>query len=53
MKATIAGFESGKLKIPKRDPGTGGAHLKILPTLKDSVAKWEARYGKVIAAYPE
>lgn len=53
MKATVAGFESGRLKIPKRDPGTGGAHKKILPTLKEAVAAWEATYGTVTAGYPE
>ncbi len=53
MKATIAALESGERKIPKRDPGTGGAHKKILPTLKEAVAKWEAKFGKVTAAYPD
>ena len=52
MKATLARLESGELKIPKRDPGTGGAHLKLVPTLKESVEKWEAKYGKVPAGYP-
>ena len=53
MKATIEALESGERKIPKRDPGTGGAHKKILPTLKEAVAKWEAKFGKVTAAYPD
>ena len=53
MKAPVACLSAGRLKVPKRDPGTGGAHLKLLTTLKDAVAKWEAKYGKVTAAYPK
>ena len=53
MKATVGRFDSGELQIPKRDPGTGGAHLKIVPTLKEAVAKWESKYGKVTAGYPK
>ncbi len=52
MKATIEAIESGERKIPDRDPGTGGAHERILPTLKKAVDDWEAKYGKVTAAYP-
>jgi hypothetical protein len=52
MKATIVAIESGERKIPERDPGTGGAHKKILPTLKKAVAEWEERCGKVTAAFP-
>ncbi len=53
MKATAESFDSGERTIPRRDPGTGGAHLKIVPTLKAAVAKWETEYGEVTAKYPE
>ena len=53
MKATLKRFDSGDIKVPKRDPGTGGAHKKLVPTLKEAVAKYEAKYGKVTAAYPK
>lgn len=52
LKATIASVESGKLKIPDRDPGTGGANKKVLSVLKEAVEKWEGKYGRVEAAYP-
>jgi hypothetical protein len=52
MKATLERFDSGEIKVPKRDPGTGGAHMKLIPTLKEAVAKYEGKYGKVTAAYP-
>jgi hypothetical protein len=53
MKAAAEAIESGERPIPKRDPGTGGAHVKLLPTLKQAVAKWEAQHGKVTAALPK
>jgi len=53
LKATIESIESGEREIPKRDPGTGGAHLKVLDTLKKAVKAWEAKHGTVKARYPE
>ena len=52
LKATIESIKSGERKIPDRDPGTGGAHLKVLGTLKKAVEEWEAKHGKVRAGYP-
>jgi hypothetical protein len=53
MKAAAEAIESGERPIPKRDPGTGGAHVKLLPTRKDAVAKWEGKYGTVAPAFPK
>ena len=48
-QATLASIKSGKLKIPGRDPGTGGANKEVISMLKEAVEKWEAKYGKVVA----
>ena len=53
MKATLARFESGELTIPAGDPGTGGAHKRIVPELQNAVDSWEATYGTVKAGFPD